>query len=98
MIVADECVEVEWVGRYGGQHRAGSLVALDLEGIAITAAPHFEPPATPDEVVVPWVGGKQHADPAIRIGVQHDEIAILCGLDIDARMIAARKLIVIDFD
>ncbi len=98
MIVADERLEGERITRDGGQYRARSFIALYLERIAITAAPDFEPPATADEVVIARIEGKEHADAASGVGVQDHEIAVLRRFDIHTSAIAARELIVIDFE
>ncbi len=98
MIVADEGVEIERITRDRGQHRARSFIAVDLEGVAIIAAPNLELLVSTDEGVVARIDREQHADAASGVGVQDHEVAVLRRFDIDPGALAARELVVIDFD
>src|SRR6266566_3079715 len=94
--VADELVVLERLCHPGGEHRAGPVVVVHHKRVAIRSTAQLLPLPAANEVVVSRIEREQHAHAAIRIGVQDDEVSILCGLDVDARAVAGRKPVVID--
>src|SRR6266566_5036865 len=94
--VADELVVLERLCHPGGEHRARAVIVVHHKRIAIRSTPQLLPLPAANEVVVSRIEREQHAHAAIRIGVQDDEVSILCGLDVDARAVAGRKPVVID--
>src|SRR2546427_735680 len=95
MVIAHVGVEAEGVGCDRGEHRARS-VALERERVAIAAVSQLEALPAAHKVVIARIERKQHADPALGIGVQHDEVAVLRRLDVNAGAVAGPKLIVIE--
>src|SRR6266566_8166114 len=93
---ADELVVLERLCHPGGEHRARAVIVVHHKRIAIRSTPQLLPLPAANEVVVSRIEREQHAHAAIRIGVQDDEVSILCGLDVDARAVAGRKPVVID--
>jgi len=72
------------------------LAGLGLVQVQPTRPKMFA--ALPAEVVVSRIEWEQHAHASIRIGVQHDEVSILRGLDVDTRAVAGCKPVVIDLN
>ena len=96
MVVRSESAEVKRVGRDRGEHRARPFAGLYLERVAIAAAAQLEFLPATHEVVIGRIEREQHADSALRISVQDDEVAVLRGLDVDTRAVAGVKLIVVE--
>ena len=96
MVVTSERAEGECVGCHRREHRARSFIALDLERVAIGAAPHLELLPAAHKVVIARIERVEHADPALGLGMEHDEVAVLLGLDVDPGVVAGGELIVIE--
>ena len=96
MVVRRESAEVKRVGRDCGEHRARPFAGLYLERVAIAAAAQLEFLPAAHEVVIGRIEREQHADSALGIGVQDDEVAVLRGLNVNTRAVAGVELIVIE--
>lgn len=96
MIVVNECVELERVGRHRREDGSGPFQRFYLKSVAIGSAPDLEPPTAVNKVIVTRIKWEQHAEPAFRVGMQDDQMAILVRLDVDTRVIADRELVVIE--
>ncbi len=97
VIVADEPVEGQWVGRKDRHHGAGPVARIHEERVTVRAPPNLHFPAPAHEIVIGGVEGEQHANPSLGVGMQNDKVAVFGGLDVYAGAVTAGELFVIDF-
>jgi hypothetical protein len=98
VVVAHEPVVAERVGGENCHDRTRTVGSVHKERVAVRAPANLDAPAAADEVVIRGIEWEQHAHPAIRVGVQHDEVAVLSRLDVNAGAVAAGELLVIEID
>ena len=100
MIAAHERVELEGRRRAGSEHQARALALVDVERLTVAPAAHLDRLAAAHERVVARVEREQHPHPAVGVGAQHDDVAVVREPRVDARLIAAVVIVVIepDFD
>jgi hypothetical protein len=92
VIVAHEGVEREGVAGECREHGAHPIALVHAERFA--PAPAFDLVVTgaADIVIVVGVEREQHADAAVRFGVQHEEIPVHLGPDVDAYAVTATQV------
>jgi hypothetical protein len=79
VVAANERIDSERVTGVRGVDGADALRLVDPERFPIAAPADLHVPPAPNVVVLKWIERNQHADPAIRLGVKHQEISIpLC--------------------
>jgi hypothetical protein len=98
VVIAHKGAVVERIPGEDCHHRARAVAVVDEEGVAVGAPAQLEAPAAAHEVVIRRIEWEQHPDPSVGVGVQHDEVAVLHRLDVDAGAVAAGELLVIEFN
>ena len=91
MIAEHELVEAERIVGHGGVHRAPALAVVRRERLVAAAAADLVLPAAAHEVVVLRIDREQHAQMAVGIGVEHQQVAILARPDLHLGLFAGEE-------
>jgi hypothetical protein len=88
VVVPHELAELEWVAGERRVHRAQPAVHEHAEGLAVAAAPDLEVTLTAHEVVVVGIQREQHAEAAVRLGVDYYEVTVRFGVGVHPHTVA----------
>ncbi len=90
MPVEGELLEAERVARDGGKHDTASVLVLDHEeAVVAPAISELIVAAAAHPGVIVRIYGIEHPDPAIRVGVKHEQIAVVLHPYLDLGVIAS---------
>jgi len=92
MIPLDKGVELERIARERGEHRTGAVRVVDAERFPTAAAFDLVVAGAAHVVVVIGVQREQHANPAIRLDVEYEQVTVEVGSHVDARPVSAAKI------
>src|SRR5438445_357658 len=95
VVPAYERVELEGLHGARGEHHACALAVVHVERLAVAPPAHLDLAAAAHERVVAGIEREQHPDPAVGVGAQHHEIAVLGHLHIHACPVALHEVVVL---
>ncbi len=93
VIAAQILLELEWITRKRSENGTHSLGRVYAERVAIAAPANFEFVATSDEVVMDRIEWEQDSHTSVRLGMQHEQVAIVFRADIDPHAVAQARMI-----
>jgi hypothetical protein len=91
----DKVRDPERVNRKRREHQSGTARVLDIERISISPTPQLIGLAGAHEVVIIGIDWEEDPNPALGIGMKHQQVPISVGSDLDARVIAAHVVSVL---
>src|SRR5437773_1463347 len=95
VIAAHELLELERRRRPGREHDARAIAVVDVERLAVAAAPYLERLAAAHEIVVAGIEREQHPHAPLSVAAEHDDIPIFVRADLHARLVAALEIVVL---
>jgi hypothetical protein len=92
VIVTDEGRGVERISGERGIHRPQTLRLIDAERLAVAPTEQLEVLTAANEIVVKWIEGQEHADAAVGLCVQDEQVSVLLSTSIHANTIAPLEI------
>jgi hypothetical protein len=92
VVVAHELTELERVAGESRVDGAQARVVVDAERLTIAAAADFEVALAAHEVVLVGIQREQHADAAVGLRVEDQEVTVRLGAGVDLHPVAALQV------